>query len=196
MTLVAAAIALAGFFAYGFYITMEGVSSAERDYNNKYSELATLEEKQKQTRSLEEELAESKNEISAIEKALIKQTYENKLGLVVDVENVAKGAGLAYELNILKELTAESIAEEKARLARTRRKSRQILEEAALEQFPSIVFTVKLSGSYPDVVNFMERLQRLPYYTSIDNFVVASKSVQGEVEGAVEATMQFTVFTR
>lgn len=196
ITLAVAAVVLAGVFAYGFYITTKAASSAERDYNDKYIELTVLEEKQRQARSLEEELAQNKKEIDAIAKALINQTYENKLALIIDIENTAKGAGLAYELNVVKEFTSQSIAEEKARLARSRRKSQQIREEAAPEQFPGIVFSVKLSGSYLGVVNFIERLQRLPYYTDIDNFVVSSKRAQGEGGGAVEATIQFTVFTR
>jgi len=196
ITLIVAAVALTGVFAYGLYTATQALSSAERSYNDKYIELAVLEEKQKQTKKLENELTKNKDEIAILEKALIEQTYENKLAIVIDIENTAKGTGLAYELSIVKELTAKFIAEEKARLVRARRKSQQIREEAAPEQFPGIVFSVKLSGSYQDAVNFIERLQRLPYYTDIDNFVVSSKRAQGEGGGAVEATIQFTVFTR
>lgn len=196
MILIAAAIVFAGIFGYGFYTAMGAVSSSKADYIAKYAELTSLEEKQRQTKSIEEELAENKEAISAIKKAFIEQTYENKLALVIDLENIAKSAELVYELSIAQEMTAESIAEEKALQARARRKSQQIREEAVGEQLPSIVFSIKLAGPYPAVVNFIERLQVLPYYTDIDNFNIASKRVGEEGGGEVEASVQFTVFTR
>jgi len=187
---------LAGTFGYGFYAAIAGVSLAKEEYLEKYKEIAVLEEKQKQAKNIEEELKQNAAEILEIKKTLIEETYENKLAFVIDIENTAKSFSLIYDITITKELTKESLAKEKAELSRSRRKSQQIREEAAREQFPSIIFSIKLEGRYPAIVNFIEKLQTLPYYTNIDTFNITSRKLQGEANGAVEATVQVSVFTQ
>lgn len=192
---IGAAIGLLAVFGYGIYAAMGSVFSAEREYTTKYKQLVDLEEKHKQATNLEGELSDSAAQVTAIKQALINQTYENKLKLVIDLENTAKSAGLVYDLSILKELTKESLVEEKVREVRARRKSQQIREELVQEQFPSIVFNVKLSGSYPAIVGFIEKLHTLSYYIAVGNFNIISKKLQGEGGGSVEAVLEITVFT-
>lgn len=193
--LAATIMGLLIFFSYGFYSAMVGVSLSVERYTAKSGELASLEEKQRRGASLEKELAENSSAIDEIKQALIEQTYEKKLGLVIDIENTAKASGLVYELNIVKELTKESIVEEKARLARQRRKSQQIREAEPAEQFPGIVFSVKLTGSYPATIDFIDKLQTLPYYLRIENFNIFNKGSFGEETSVVETNMQVAVFT-
>lgn len=189
------AIGLLAMFGYGIYTAMSSVSSAQGEYIAKYKELVDLEEKQKQASRLEEELSDSTAQINEIKQALIDQTYDNKLKLVIDLENVAKSAGIAYDLSISKELTKQSIVEEKARQVRSQRRSQQIREEPVQEQFSSIVFNIKLSGSYTAIVSFIDKLHALSYYIDVGVFNITSKKLQGEGGGEVEATLEVTVFT-
>jgi hypothetical protein len=187
-------------FGYGFYAVMGGLTSAKERYLRTYKELIGLEQNQKEAELIQRELAKTTSEQEEIMQALLAQTYEDKLKLVIQFENIAKNTGLEYDLEILRELTEESIIEERARLDRSRRKTQEEDEgeKAVLEEkFPSIIFNLKLKGDYAAVVRFFEKLWGLPYYINIDNFNITRKILPGEnLYAGVEVTSQITVFTR
>lgn len=178
---------------------MGKMASAKERYLATYKELVKLEKNQKEAELLLEELGKTSSEQEEIMQALLAQTYEDKLRLVIQFENIAKNTGLEYDLQILRELTEESILEEKTRLERSRRKTEEGEEQkiALEEKLPSIIFSLKIKGDYTAVVRFFEKLWALPYYMNIDNFNIARKIVPGEnTYGGVEVISQITVFTR
>ncbi len=193
------AVAILIIFGYGFYAIMGGLALAKERYLGTYKELAGLEQNQKEAELIQKELEKTTREQEEIMQALLAQTYEDKLKLVIQFENIAKNTGLEYDLEILRELTEESIVEEKARLDRSRRKTQEDEEKKAVleEKFPSIIFNLKLKGDYTAVVKFFEKLWALPYYINIDSFNIARKISPGEnVYAGVEVISQITVFTR
>jgi Tfp pilus assembly protein PilO len=199
LLVIGLAIAILIIFGYGFYAVMGRVSSAKEAYLTTYKELVKLEQNQKEAELLQKELSKTSGEQEEVMQALLAQTYEDKLKLVIQFENIAKNTGLEYDLQILKELTGESIAEEKTRLERSRRKTQEDEGEKAVleEKFPSIIFSLKIKGDYTSAVRFFEKLWALPYYINIDNFNITRQIVPGEnVYGGVEVTAQITVFTR
>ena len=186
-------------FGYGFYAVMRGLASAKERYLETYKELIGLEQNQKEAELIQKELAKTTYEQEEIMRALLAQTYEDKLKLVIQFENIAKNTGLEYDLEILRELTEESIVEERARLDRSRRKTQEDDEQKAVleEKFPSIIFSLKLKGDYTAIVKFFEKLWALPYYINIDNFNITRKISPGEnLYAGVEVISQITVFTR
>lgn len=185
---------LIAFFSYAFYFVRGEIASAQAQYIAKFKDLVRLEAQQREANRLTKELIKDSEGLKAIKEEFIEQSYDNKLKLVIDIENAAKSAGLLYDLSITKELTRESIVEERARLARSRRQSQATTEEPLEEKFPSIVFNVKLEGTYSAIVDFMEKLQRLPYYSKMESFTIASKRV--EAQGGAEAAIEFSVFTK
>lgn len=191
ITLVGLALGAIIVFSFGFSNAKGEIARVQEKYTQAYKDLIKLEEQQKQAARLEKELNANAQEIAKIKNALIDQTYENKLKIVIDLEDAAKSAGVSYDLSIVKELTKESITEEKARQARTRRKSQKVSEEVNVEQFPSVVLRIKVSGGYPLIIGFLDRLYALPYYMDMGIFSIISKR-----EGGVEATFDLTVFTR
>jgi len=177
------------------YVVMGKVASSKIRYIEKYKEVIVSEKKQEQADSLQEELAKTVSERKEIREALLGQSDDEKLKLVIQFENIAKSIGLSYEWEIIRTLTNQSIAEEEGRLAQARRRSRG--GESGEEKFPSIVFSIKLEGGYSGIISFLERLQALPYYINIDRLDALNKGYAAEATSpTVSATMQITVFTK
>ena len=199
LLVIGIAVAILVSFGYGFYATMGRLALAKERYLETYKELVGLEQNQKEAELIQKELEKTTSEQEEIMQALLAQTYEDKLKLVIQFENIAKSTGLEYDLEILRELTEESIVEEKQRIDRSRRKTQEDEEKKAVleEKFPSIIFNLNLKGDYSEIVRFFEKLLALPYYINIDNFNVTRKISPGENSYAgVEVISQITVFTR
>lgn len=201
LILIIASVGLVVIFGYGIYAVMGKVASAQERYIAKYKELILLEKEQEQAADIKKELAKTEDTIEEVMQSLPEQTtqdqiFDSQLKLTEDIENVAKSIGLEYSVKIVGSLTREGIAEEKARIARSRRGGESTTEVE--EKFPSIIFSIELEGQYGEIVKFHERLRSLPYYMSTNRFDISARKAAGE-EGVVlgvESTMQVTVFTR
>ncbi len=182
-------------FGYSVIFLTGRIGFLKGEYLAKQSGLLALEQKQKQATLLREELAQIQGEKEEIFGALLGQQYEDKLQIIVQLEDAAKSLGLAYELQVAKELTQEEIDREKELLVRSRRGAPRPPEEGEVEKLPGITFEIKLKGSYEGLVRFLEKLQSLSYYSNIERVGILSDTGQEEGGGAsLEGDIRITFF--
>jgi hypothetical protein len=184
------------FFGYSVILLTGRIGALKREYLSKQSGLLALEQKQKQAALLSEELTRIQGEKKEILGALLGQQYEDKLQLIVQLEDAAKSLALEYELQVVKELTQEEIDREKELILRSRRGSKLPSDKEEEEKLPGITFEVKLNGPYEGLVKFMEKLQSLPYYFAIERVTIMSDTGQGEGdEGKLTEIIRVTFFS-
>jgi hypothetical protein len=184
-------------FGYSVFFLAGRIGFLKGEYLSKQSGLLALEQKQKQAALLSEELARIQGEKKEILGSLLGQQYEDKLQLIVQLEDAAKSLALAYELRVVKELTQEEITREQELLLRSRRGSQRLSEEKEIEKLPGITFEINLKGSYEGLVKFFEKLQSFPYYFTIERVNILSQT--GEAEGSavkLEGTILVTFFSK
>lgn len=182
---------------FGYFVSflMGRIGFLEGEYLSKQGGLLALEQKQKQATFLSEELMRIQDEKKEVLGALLGQQYEDKLRVIVQLEDAAKSLGLAYELQVVKELTQEEIDREKELLLRSRRGSQRAAEEEEAEKFPGITFEINLKGSYEGLVKFLEKLQSLPYYSKIEQLNIVREA--GEAESKqLTGVVRVTVFAK
>lgn len=176
---------------------MGEIASAQERYLAKYRELIALEQKQEQVVSLQEKLAATSEEREAVMQTLTGPAYEDKQRLIIEFEEMARAIGVQQSLEIIKDITQEEIQQEKEQLARSRRGSEEARKATVEEKFPGIVLGVSITGEYTKIIEFLETLRSLPYYTFIEGVSVSSvKRAQEGQPGIVTASMEVTVFTR
>lgn len=190
-----AAVLLLAVFGYVVSFLMGQIEFLEGEYRSKQSGLLALEQKQKQATLLSEELTRIQDEKKEVVGVLLGQQYEDKLGVIVRLEDAAKSLGLAHELQVVKELTQEEINREKELLLRSRRGSQRTSGEEEAEKLPGITFEVNLKGPYEGLVKFFEKLQALPYYIQIERFNILRE--QGVAESSqLTGVVRITVFAK
>ena len=186
--------------AYGGFVLLGKIDAAGELYRARSNELFALEKKQEHIAQLESELARTAVSRGEIMAALLAST--ETLDFIVRIEDIARKAGLSYEVRILQEVTAASIEQELLALRRSRRKSKDVTESLE-EKLPGITFSVTIEGSYWGIVRFMEGVAALPFYTRIESFNISShkraegsESLEGDTDLIVEASVQMMVFIK
>ena len=185
---------------YGGFVLLAKIEAAGALYQEHSRELFALEKKQEHIAQLEAELARTALSREEIVSALL--SSDEALDFIVRIEDIARKAGLSYEVRILQEVTQESIDEELLALRRSRRKSKDIIESIE-EKLPGITFSVTIEGSYLGIVRFMEGVASLPFYVHIESFSISSReraegSESSELDTGriVQASVQMMVFTK
>lgn len=192
-----AAVLFLVLFGYFVSFLMGRIGFLKAEYLSKQGGLLALEQKQKQATLLSEQLLQIQGEKKEILGALLSQQYEDKLQIIVQLEEAAKSLGLAYELQVVKELTQEEIGRERELLLRSRRGSQRLAEEEEGKKLPGITFEIKLKGSYEGFVKFFEKFQSLPYYSQIERLNILRETEQEESEAVkLEGTVWVTVFAK
>lgn len=189
-------VALAAGFGYAVYFLWGKVVSTQDLYIEKTKELLSLERKQEQISELEEKLSQTKEKREEIIESILLQ--EDMISFILKIEDIAKKAGLAHEVKIIRKITSESIEQERLAIRRARRTAKEALEEALRDKLPGVTFDVGLEGSYEGIIRFAEGVASLPYYTHIDRLNISEKR-KGEAgfeENKVKASINLTVFTR
>lgn len=193
----AAGVLLLVLFGYFVNFLMGRISFLEGEYLTSQKGLLALEQKQKQATLLRVELSQIQDQKKEILGALLGQQYEDKLQLIVQIEDAAKNLGLAYELRVVKELAQEEIDREKELLARSRRGSQRSGEEEEVKKLPGITFEINLTGSYEGFTKFFEKLQALPYYMQIERFNILRKAGEDAIESKqLEGALGVTFFAK
>ena len=194
--LVISVLLLAG-FGYAAYFLFGKISSAGDIYTAKSAEFVSIEKKQEQIDRIKEELVNTKKSRNEIISSLLAAT--DVLDFIVKVEGIARAAGLAYEVQISKELTQESIDQELLALRRSKRRGTDADEAVIKEKLPGIVFDIDISGSYSGVIRFLEGVASFPYYLHIESISISKVREQDDDEATitrVQATIKLMVFTR
>lgn len=186
---------------YGGFVLLAKIEAAGALYQARSKELLTLEKKQEHVTQLKAELARTAASRGEIISALL--SSDEALDFIVRIEDIARKAGLSYEVQILQEITQESIDAEILALRRARRKSKDVTEESLGAKLPGITFSVTIEGSYVGIVRFMEGVASLPFYTHIESFSISSKkraegseSSEQDIGLIVQASVQMMVFTK
>lgn len=186
---------------YVGFSLFEKIDSARALYLTKSKELISIEKKQEHITQLELELAKTSASREEVASALLAPA--EALDFLVRIEDIARKAGLSYDVRILQEITQESIDEEQAALRRSRRKTSDVTEGPVEVRLPGITFSVTIEGSYLGIIRFFEGVASLPYYTRIESFTVSGKErpkesepSEAEAERTVEAVVQLMVFTK
>ena len=186
---------------YGGFVLLAKIEAAGALYQEHSRELFALEKKQEHIAQLEAELARTALSREEIVSALL--SSDEALDFIVRIEDIARKAGLSYEVRILQEVTQESIDAELLTLRRSRRQAKEATEESLEEKLPGITFNVTIRGSYLGIVRFMEGVAFLPFYTHIENFSISSKeraegseSAEQGTELIIQASVQMMVFTK
>ena len=193
--LIGAVVLFLIFFGYSVIFLIGRIGSLKAEYLAKQSGLLALEQKQKQAALLRKELMQIQDEKEQILGALLGQEYDDKLQLIVQLEDMAKSLALAHELQVVKEMTQEEIDREKELLLRSRRGSQRPPEEEEAEKLPGITFEISLKGSYESLVKFLEKLQSFPYYFNIERVSILSDAGQEEGDAAkLTGTIRVTFF--
>jgi len=183
-------------FGYAGYFLWSEIVSARDLYTETYRGLLSIEKKQEQASQLQKELASTEKNREEILSSLLAQ--DETLNFIVSIEDIAQKAGLSYEVRIIREVTEESIEQEKLALKRSRRKAKEA-EEALERKLPGIVFEISLEGSYLGIIRFLEGVASLPYYTHIESFNISAGEKSPPAGGeskVVKAIIQMVVFTK
>lgn len=186
-----------GYTGYGL---LGKVDAARILYLEKSKELLSLEKKQEHVTQLTLELASTAASREEIISALLEPAAA--LDFIVRIEDIARKAGLSYEVRILREISQESIEEEQLALRRVRKRSTESTEEPGEAKLPGITFSVTVKGSYMGAIRFLEGIASLPYYTHIESFAFSRKERPKEASPeagearTVDATIQLMVFTK
>lgn len=186
---------------YAGFGLLSKIDAARALYLEKNKELLSLEKKQEHVTQLELELVKTAASREEILSALLAPA--EALDFLVRIEDIARKAGLSYEVRILREITEVSIEEEQLALRRARKKPTDATEEPLDAKLSGITFSVTIKGSYPGIIRFMEGVATLPYYTHIESFAVSRKERPKEAETSeageartVDAIIQLMVFTK
>lgn len=142
--LLIAATVLVG-FGYASYFLWGEIVSAGALYSETYKDLISLEEKQKQIIQLQAELQISEKSREEVLSSLLSR--DDTLVFILRIEDIARKAGLSYNVRISQEITKDAIEQERLALRQSRRKAKKDVE--ALEgKLPGIVFSIEIDGSY------------------------------------------------
>lgn len=183
-------------FGYAGYFLFGEIASSKSLYIEKSKELVSREKKQEQIGEIKKELEKTEKNREEIISSLL--SPQDVLEFILRIEDIAKKAGLAHEVRILKEITQESIDQELLALRQARQRVRPAEETALQEKLPGVTFNVDISGSYSGIIRFLEGIGTLSYYTHIESFNISEdlKGEDAEQAGMVKSTIQLMVFTK
>lgn len=184
---------------FATYFLFAEISSAKNFYIEKTKELLGAEKKQEQIDQITKELKSISNNKEDVIASII--SPDRALDFIVKIEDIARAAGLIYEVRISKEITQESIDEELLAIRRSQRRGRDVDEADTRNKLPGIILGIELSGTYSGIVRFLEGIASFPYYSYIENFSITKASESGVEDNQilaprVQAAMQLMVFTK
>ncbi|OGH70141.1 MAG: hypothetical protein A2754_02755 [Candidatus Magasanikbacteria bacterium RIFCSPHIGHO2_01_FULL_47_8] len=172
-----------GAFVYGGYYMIGLVDKGKIGYIEKKKEVWTTEEKKKQADELKQILARVSKDAQKAEGALLGTDFDSTVDFGIRIEEIARSLGVSHDIDIAARATD---------LAPSPRED--LLDDVLLATFPHIIFDIKVNGSYSTVIRFLERLDGLPYYTSVEQLELIR--IEAQEGGAVQASIKLKVFTR
>ena len=175
---ISSAVLIFLIFAFGFFLiapVYSEIKMISKEISQERGKMASLQSQIKNFETLNSYAQKYEKEFQKADSIFV--SSEMPIALINFLEDIAQDSSVSLKIS----------------------SSQQVKEPSG--SWPSLLFQVNASGSFPNLSKFLAKLESAPYLMEIQNLRVAKESSarggsQGSGSGRVEATLSLKVFSR